>query len=121
MVPMVQIFKASKRELKKRDGYHAKYVADITFREEVLSAGFVVVKIPKSSRTKPHSHQILEEVFIIMDEARMGIDESQHELEADDVVLIEPGEIHWFEASKDKDLTLIAIKLPNLKEDKIDS
>jgi quercetin dioxygenase-like cupin family protein len=105
----------------KRGGYDAKYVADIVFRGQKESAGFILVNIPSGNTTSPHAHGVLEEVFIFMDMVEMTIDGELHQMERGDVVLIEPGEAHWFKAPKDRDATLIAVKLPNLKDDKISS
>ncbi|GAH31487.1 unnamed protein product, partial [marine sediment metagenome] len=50
---------------------------------------------------------------------RMGVGDTILELDPGDVVVADPSEKHWFETYNDEDLTLIALKVPNLKDDKI--
>ena len=100
-------------------GYGRKYVADIDFQEPLDTAGFIYVKIPHGMITDPHAHALLEEVFIIMNDTKMGIGKSVFSFEEGDIVIVEPGEAHWFIAPNTHDVIVIAIKLPNLKDDKV--
>ncbi|MHA2140262.1 MAG: cupin domain-containing protein [Candidatus Thorarchaeota archaeon] len=118
---MVKIFKASATKLKSRAGYSVNYVADLDFGQPIESAGFILVKIPPQMKTTPHAHGKLEEAFVIMTPTRMGVDETLYDLDEGDVVLVEPGEWHWFETPKGDDVNIIAVKLPNLKGDKIET
>jgi len=115
----MRIFRFAESESKSGAGYTANYVADIDFRKSVETAGAIIVKIPRNTKTTPHSHIILEEVFIVMNRTRMGVGKQIINLEAGDVVVAEPHEEHWFETYKDEDVTVIALKVPNLKDDKI--
>jgi len=36
------------------------------------------------------------------------------------VVVVEPGEAHWFETSEEHDVRVVAMKFPNLKKDKVE-
>ena len=105
----------------KRAGYTARYLADIEFPEPVDSAGFVFVRIPAGGRTRSHTHYHLDEMFVAMTPLRVGVGTELHEAKVGDVFLIERGELHWFEAPASTDALLMAIKVPNLKEDKVDS
>ena len=116
---MVKIFRAAECELLGLGGYGRKYVADIVFRKPLSSAGLILVKIPGGVETAPHSHEHLEEAFIIMSKTRLGVDQAIFDLEEGDVALAEPGEQHWFVTPEGDDVTIIAIKFPNLKDDKI--
>ncbi len=118
---MVKIYRASEAKLKGRAGYGVKYVADIGFEKSIDSAGFILVKIPPQMKTTPHAHGKLEEAFVIMNPTRMGVDETLYDLEVGDVVLVGPGEWHWFETPDGEDVNIIAVKLPNLKDDKIET
>ncbi|MHA2193179.1 MAG: cupin domain-containing protein [Candidatus Thorarchaeota archaeon] len=118
---MVKVYRASETTLKGRAGYGVKYVADIGFGNPIESAGFILVKIPPQMKTTPHAHGKLDEAFVIMNPTKMGVDETLYDLDEGDVVLVEPGEWHWFETPEGEDVSIIAVKLPNLKDDKIET
>ncbi|MHA2300899.1 MAG: cupin domain-containing protein [Candidatus Thorarchaeota archaeon] len=118
---MVKVYRASEIDLKGRAGYGVKYIADIAFENPIDSAGFILVKIPPQMKTTPHAHGRLEEAFMIMNPTKMGVDETLYDLDEGDVVLVEPGEWHWFETPDGEDVSIIAVKLPNLKDDKIET
>lgn len=116
---MVKVYRASEVELKGRAGYGVKYVADIALTNPIESAGFILVRIPPEMKTTPHAHGKLDEAFMIMNPTRMGVDETLFDLDEGDVVLVEPGERHWFETPNGGDVIILAVKLPDLKDDKI--
>jgi mannose-6-phosphate isomerase-like protein (cupin superfamily) len=116
---MVKVYRASEVELKDRAGYGVKYVADIALTYPIESAGFILVRIPPEMKTTPHAHGKLDEAFMIMNPTRMGVDETLFDLDEGDVVLVEPGERHWFETPNGGDVVILAVKLPDLKDDKI--
>ncbi|MHA1907396.1 MAG: cupin domain-containing protein [Candidatus Thorarchaeota archaeon] len=115
----MRIYRKADSPAKGRMGYSACYVADITLSSPADSTGVILVEVPKKTKTEPHAHSILEEVFIVMNRTRMGVGNNLLELEAGDVVVADPGEPHWFESYEDEDVTLIALKIPNLKNDKV--
>lgn len=115
----MKLFKNGDAESVKREGYIARYVGDVRFRESSDSAGFIHVDIRRNTKTKPHAHEVLEEVFVILSKTKMGIGELVLNLEPGDIVLVEPSELHWFETPYENDVQVIAIKVPNLKDDKI--
>ena len=118
---MVEIYRASDAESKERLGYGAKYVADIVFKEPPDSAGVIIVKIPPEMKTSPHSHGVIVEVFVIMGTTKMGVADTLYDMNEGDVVVVEPGEFHWFETPTGPDVDVIAIKMPNLKDDKMEA
>ena len=115
----MKIYRISESETKGRAGYTASYVADIALTSPASSTGVIVVKVPRNTKTEPHAHAILEEIFVVMNRTQMGVGERVLDLEPGDVVVADSGEAHWFETYHDVDLTLIALKVPNLKEDKV--
>ncbi|UCE09420.1 MAG: cupin domain-containing protein [Candidatus Thorarchaeota archaeon] len=117
---MVRHYKASDVELRGRLGYGVRYVAEVAFRESTENGMFIHVKIPGGMITSPHSHEILEEVFVAIDTTVMGVGSEVLQLEEGDVVLVEPGEPHWFEAPEEHDVRVIAIKFPNIDDDKVE-
>ena len=121
LMDMVEIYRASDAESKERLGYRAKYVADVIFGEPPDSAGFIIVEIPPEMKTSPHSHGVLAELFVIMGKTKMGVADALYDLSKGDVIVVEPGESHWFETPPGAGVDVIAIKMPNLKDDKIEA
>ncbi len=118
---LVKVWRASDVKMIGMAGYGRKYVADVEFKESLRNGGFIYVKIPGGMKTRPHAHGILEEVFIIMNRTKMSVGGQLLDVDHGDVVLVEPGEAHWFETPEGDDVVVIAIKFPNLKNDKISS
>ncbi|MHA1575802.1 MAG: cupin domain-containing protein [Candidatus Thorarchaeota archaeon] len=116
---MVKIYKASDSEGIQKKGYTAKYVADVEFRESLDSAGFILVAVQPGEITEPHAHGELEEVFVALSGLKIKIDSTDYELEKGDVALVYPNESHSFEAYTDSPALFLAIKFPNLKNDKV--
>jgi len=116
---MVKIFKVSDSEEIQKKGYNAKYVADVKFRESLDSGGFILVTVAAGEKTEPHAHGELEEVFVALSGIKMIIDSAEYKLEKGDVALVNPNESHGFEAYADSRASLLAIKFPNLKSDRI--
>jgi quercetin dioxygenase-like cupin family protein len=117
---MVSLYKASEVEVKGRFGYGVKYVAEVVFRAKPENGMFIHVRIPKGMKTSPHSHEILEEVFVAIDSTHMGVGNELFQLDEGDVVVVEAGEEDWFEAPEEHDVRVIAIKFPNIEDDKVE-
>ena len=107
---MVSIYRAHESKPKQRAGYEARYFADISFREPVDSCGMILVTLEPGSNSSPHGHEHLEEVFMALTNIRVKVDEEMIDLEDGDVLVVEPG---------DSPARLLAMKFPNLKDDKI--
>lgn len=115
----MRVFRAAEAETKTREGYKACYPADVVFDEVVESIGIIVVTITRGGKTAPHLHRELTEIFIALTPLIMTVGGITLSLEPNDIVIAEPGEFHSFEALPDQDATMLAIKAPNLKEDKV--
>lgn len=120
MIDVVKVYRASETELVGMAGYGRKYVADVRFRRKLDTAGFIWVKIPGGMKTDAHKHERLEEAFFFVDSAKMGVGDQILQVNEGDVVVVEPGEAHWFETEEDHDVRVVAIKFPNLKTDKVE-
>jgi len=116
---MVRIYRAEDSAKASRAGYGANYVADLTFRKSLDSCGVILVDIARNGKSSPHSHEQLEEVFVAMTEIRIFINDTRYDLKEGDVVVVEPGEAHSFETEIDKTGRILALKFPNIKDDKI--
>ena len=121
LISMVKIFKALDAEEIHKKGYTAKYVADVEFRKSLDTGGFILVTVLAGTKTEPHAHGELEEIFVVLSDMKMIIDSAEYELEKGDVVLVSPNETHSFEAAADSSASIIAIKFPNLKDDRVSS
>ena len=118
---MVKIFKASDAEEIHKKGYTAKYVADVEFRKSLDTGGFILVTVNAGTKSEPHAHGELEEIFVVLSDMKIKIDALEYELQKGDVVLVAPNETHSFEAALDSPASMIAIKFPNLKDDRVPS
>jgi quercetin dioxygenase-like cupin family protein len=116
---MVRIYRARESEPKQRSGYEARYFADISFREPVDSCGMILVTLEPGSKSAPHGHENLEEVFMALSEIRVQVDQETIELEDGDILVVDPSEIHSFEVVGNTPARLLAMKFPNLKDDKV--
>ena len=116
---MVKVYRTSDAKEMARAGYSAKYVADIRFRNKIDDGGFIMVSIPPGTKTSPHIHKKLEEVFVALSHLEMHINDAHIQLEVGDIVIAEPGESHSFSAYPLSEAKLLAIKFPNLKDDKV--
>ena len=120
MVPIVKIYRAADAPVVGVGEYGRRYVADLQFKQRLDTAGVIWVRVPGGMKTDPHKHEHLEEVFVFADSTRMGVDKRVLELKEGDVVVVEPGEVHWFETLQGHDVRFVAIKCPNLKTDKVE-
>ncbi|MFW9788686.1 MAG: cupin domain-containing protein [Candidatus Thorarchaeota archaeon] len=116
---MVKIYRATDAKKAERAGYEASYVADLTFRDSLNTCGVILVKFDGGGRSTPHLHEKLEEVFIAISDIRIFIDDSGYDLMDGDVVIVEPGEAHSFEPKDNQPGKILALKFPNLSDDKI--
>ncbi|MBN2230127.1 MAG: cupin domain-containing protein [Candidatus Thorarchaeota archaeon] len=116
---MVQLFRAENSEGIPRSGYSARYIADVKFRTKIESGGFILVTIPTGTSSTPHSHVELEEVFVALSEVELHVNDTILHLSLGDTVIVEPGENHSFRGIGHSDSIILAIKFPNIKDDKI--
>ena len=116
---MVQIYRVAATEAVGRAGYTARYIADLTFQRPLHTCGVILVDITERGRSSPHAHEKLEEVFIAITDINMYVNETCFNLKAGDVVIVSPGETHSFEITSDKLGRIIALKFPNIKDDKV--
>jgi mannose-6-phosphate isomerase-like protein (cupin superfamily) len=117
---MVKLYRAAEARFLGTGEYGRRYVADLQFKRKLDAAGATWVKVPGGMKTDAHKHEQLEEVFVFVDSTRMRVDKKVLELKEGDVVVVEPGESHWFETPEGHDVRFVALKCPNLKTDRVD-
>lgn len=115
---MVRVFRIKDTTPTERSGYSARYYADVQFNKRLDTAGFIFVTIPNNTETVPHAHENLEELFIALSPLSMIVNEIQYDLVPGDLLIVEPNEFHSIKSGKEGDNNLVAIKCPNLKNDK---
>ena len=79
----------------------------------------ILVSLESGTISSPHGHEHLEEVFMALTEIRIHIDDAHFDLDTGDVVVVSPGEMHSFEVLGQTQARLLAMKFPNIKDDKI--
>ncbi len=116
---MVRIYRAEDSVKASRAGYEASYVADLTFNKPLDSCGVILVDIQENGKSSPHAHEHLEEVFVAITKIRMFINDTRYDLNEGDVVIVAPNEAHSFETEQNETGRILALKFPNLKDDKV--
>ena len=94
-------------------------MADLTFSKTLDSCGVILVDIQENGKSSPHAHEQLEEVFVAMTKIRMFINDTRYDLHEGDVVIVAPNEAHSFETEPNETGRILALKFPNLKDDKV--
>jgi len=116
---MVRIYRTSDGTRRGRAGYEALYLADIELDEKAGSLGFIVVDIPEGTETDPHLHANLTEVFMALSPLTVLVEGQKITLDTYDVLVVEPGEAHSFRAPEESPGRVLAVKVPNIKDDKL--
>ncbi|MGQ4912672.1 MAG: cupin domain-containing protein [Candidatus Thorarchaeota archaeon] len=116
---MVRIYRSSDGTRRGRAGYEALYLADIELDEKAGSLGFIVVDIPEGTETDPHLHTKLTEVFMALSPLTVLVEGQEITLDTYDVLVAEPGEAHSFRAPAESPGRILAVKVPNIKDDKL--
>ncbi len=116
---MVRIYRVEDSEKATRGGYEATYVADLTFQKSLDSCGVILVDFETSDRSSPHAHEHLEEVFVALSELSIYVNDIRYDLHEGDVAIVEPGEFHSFERRTNTKGRILALKFPNIKDDKV--
>ncbi|TFG28675.1 hypothetical protein EU527_16990 [Candidatus Thorarchaeota archaeon] len=115
---MVRVYRVNDTESIDRGGYSARYFADILFSKKLDSAGFIFVSIPSGMKTEPHVHAILEEIFIALTPVTVIVNNTSIDLQIGDIAIVQPGEHHSMQSRTMEECRLVAIKFPNLEDDK---
>ncbi|TFG11722.1 cupin domain-containing protein [Candidatus Thorarchaeota archaeon] len=118
---MVEFYQLDKAESASREGYIASYVGDIVFKEPSNTAGVIMIELGVGATTRPHAHENLQEVFVALGDMKATVAGENYILHRGDILLVEPGEFHSFQAYPAQAASMIAVKIPNLKDDKVKS
>jgi mannose-6-phosphate isomerase-like protein (cupin superfamily) len=84
------------------------------------NVGFYETTIPPGSKVKNHFHSELDEVLYFLTGGEMIIESKKYHLSPGDSVILSPNTPHEI-FSGNSEVKLIAVKLPNIVEDKIET
>ena len=114
----MKIIRINEIPVEEREGYSIKRLCTEELLENPGNIGFYETTIPIGSTCPIHSHENLDEFIIFLTKGVMEINEEIYNFEIGDIVVLRPGDKHEFRAI-DNDVKLIAIKAPNIPEDKV--
>ena len=101
-----------------RKGYSIKRLFTMPLSQRPENVGLYETTVPKGSVCKLHKHDQLDEIIYFITKAKAKLGKEIYSFEPGDMIFLSPGDIHEFIA-EECDLKLIAIKLPNNKDDKV--
>ena len=114
----MEIVRVSRVPIVEKEGYSVKELLAKILSSKIDNVGVYETTIKKGSVCGYHYHENLDEVVIFLNKCKMKVEEKIYELGAGDLVIFRPGDKHEF-ISEYEDSKLIAIKLPNLRRDRI--
>ncbi len=102
-----------------REGYSIKrlFIESLSCNPE--NVGFYETTVPKGSICKQHYHEKLDEIIMFLTKAKMKVEKDIYNFEPGDMAILKPGDKHEFIA-EENEIKLIAVKLPNIVEDKVE-
>lgn len=104
--------------VEERGGYSIKRLFTEELSKNPDNVGFYETTIPQGSVCGHHYHEQLDEIIMFLTKAKMRVEEKVYDFEPKDIVILKPGDKHEFVA-EECELKLIAIKLPNIVDDKV--
>lgn len=98
--------------------YSIKRLFTESLSKNPKNIGFYETTIQKGSVCSHHYHKNLDEFILFLTKAKMRVEDKIYDFEKGDIVILKPEDKHEFIAN-DKEVKLIAIKLPNIVDDKV--
>lgn len=105
-------------ELREGGGYSIKRILTETLKKKPDNVGFYQTTIPAHSKVKNHYHQELDEFLYFVTPGKVRVNSDTYVLAPGDILALPPGSPHEIFA-EEKEVKLIAIKLPNIINDKV--
>lgn len=102
-----------------RKGYSIKRLFTHLLTENPKNVGLYQTTIPAGSTCPNHSHAHLQEILYFLTEAKVATDSEVYSFKPGDLMILDVGEYHEIVA-EGKEVRLIAVKLPNIVEDKVE-
>jgi quercetin dioxygenase-like cupin family protein len=114
----MKIIRINEVPVEERGGYSIKRLCTEELLKNPENIGFYETTIPQGSTCPSHAHENLDEFIIFLTKGTMEINEEIYNFENGDIVLLRAGDKHEFRAI-DNEIKLIAIKAPNIPNDKV--
>ena len=105
-------------EIREGGGYSIKRLFTEALSKNPDNVGFYQTTIPKGSRVKNHYHDKLDEILYFITSGKVRVGEKIYEFSPGDLMVLPPRSPHEIIAD-DKEVRLIAVKLPNIVDDKV--
>ena len=105
--------------VEEREGYSIKRLFTEFLSCNPENVGFYETTVPKGSVCKHHYHEKLDEIIIFLTKAKMRVEKEIYNFESGDIVILKPLDKHEFIA-EDNEVKIIAVKLPNITNDKVE-
>lgn len=113
----MDVFRMDETPEEDRGEYSIKRLFTESLEHDVENVGFYRTLIPEGNKVAKHHHEHLDEVLYFLTSGIVETDDKIIELEPGDSVVLKKEDNHEIRA-EDDEVRLIAVKLPNHKEDK---
>lgn len=101
-----------------RGGYSIKRLFTEALTQNPQNVGFFETTVPKGSVCKHHYHTKQDEIIYFITKGKMRVESKFYDFEPGDLVILRPGDKHEFVADENE-VKLIAVRLPNIVDDKV--
>jgi len=115
----LRIERSKNREYTKRPGYLRAVLANVEVKNTSQYLGVLHVIIPKGRSSDKHYHSNFKEIFIPLTEGVIGVENQEFRVFPDEIIIVDEKEVHWAKALDDCDFRLIAIKVPDIPNDRV--
>ncbi len=112
----MKIFRAKEMKVEPREGFALGFLAEINLEKRPGSVGFFLPAVPPNGKLRNHYHEEILEFMVFPKPARIRCGKETYDLEAGDMVMLPPGEVHEVLAGPEG-VTPIVVKLPNNPKD----
>jgi len=113
----MKIVRRNDIETKERGGYFVKELLNYNFGRPVESAAFFETQIIEEGNFTEQWHNEMDEMIYFLTPGYATVNGREYEFEKWDLLMLSRGEKHGFRAKKN-DLYLLAIRWPDLPNDK---
>ena len=114
----MKVIKINDIPVEDRGKYSIKRLFTEKLNHKPENVGLYETTIQPGKKVKYHYHANLDEVIIFITDGRMKIEGEMRTFSPGDLVFLESGNAHEIYADE-KEVKLYAIKLPDIKEDKV--
>jgi len=100
-----------------REGYTIKRMVTFPIKSNLENVGLYLTNIPVGGKVSQHYHPKGMEILVFLKEGLLKSGKKEWMMKEGDIAVLKPGEVH--EISGKAETELIAIRMPNYKDDKI--